>query len=127
MFVISFSVAGMGMILFGLTTYWPLVIGLMLVLPLLVDLPTYILDGLQNQYIDSVEAEDKRAELLSCFNMGVNLIDLGMEVCFLALGGIMIVLGLIFGWCKKENSFFSKKENASFSKKYKTLSSDTEM
>lgn len=139
MFVISFSIAGMGMILFGLTTYWPLVIGLMLVLPLLVDLPTYILDGLQNQYIDSVEAEDKRAELLSCFNMGVNLVeivflfsssviaDLGMEVCFLALGGIMIVLGLIFGWCKKENSFFSKKENASFSKKNKTLSSDTEM
>ena len=107
LFMISFSVAGICMLLFGITVQVVAVILFMLSLPLLLDIPAYILDGIQNEWIDRIEQEDKRAELLSVFNMGVNLVeivflfvsasvaDAGASTCYCVLGVLMLMLGVI--------------------------------
>lgn len=106
-FIVLFLVAGCCMIIFGNTSNLIAVIIFMLILPLLIDLPAYILDELQNSYIDKISQTDKRAELLSIFNMGVNLVEIiflfasalvaniGISICFGVLGISMIVLCLI--------------------------------
>lgn len=107
-FVITFIFAGIVLICFGFTSNIVLTIVLMLVLPLLLDLPAYILDEIQNKMIDQIELRDKRAELLSVFNMGVNIVEIvflfssaalskmGISICFNILGVLMIVMSLCF-------------------------------
>ena len=113
-FVICFCLAGGAMVLFGWVVQPVTVILLMLLLPLLMTVPSYIFEEIQNRLVDSMELHDKRAEVLSVFNMGVNLLEvvtlfgaaalsgLGSAVCFYAVGGLMIVLGIASGGIKVE-------------------------
>ncbi len=52
-------------------------VALMLVLPLLLDLASCLLDQAENDQIDRLGRQEQRAELLSLFNMGVNLLEMG--------------------------------------------------
>ena len=73
-------------------------------LTMLVDIPNYIISEVQNVYIDKINQEEKRAELLSIFNMGVSLVEIiflftsslivniGIKTCFLVLGIVMFLL-----------------------------------
>ncbi len=116
MFVFAFVIAGLSMIVFAITSNVVIVIMVMLFLPLLIDLPAYILDVIQNNYIDEMKQEDKRAEILSVFNMGVNLVenfflfasafvaDLGVSASFLIIGTGMIVLAIFSYKVLKHNA-----------------------
>ncbi|MBQ1457952.1 MAG: hypothetical protein IIZ20_05565 [Butyrivibrio sp.] len=76
----------------------------MLVLPLIVSVPAYIFDEMENKVIDKNHLEDKRAEVLSAYNMGVNFVEvvflfasafvagLGVSACFTVVGVLMILL-----------------------------------
>ena len=78
---------------------------LMLTLPLLLDLPSCILGEIQNQMVDQLGQQSKRAEILSVLNMGVNLFEItflfgssllssiGSTACFLSTGLLMTALG----------------------------------
>lgn len=77
----------------------------MLTLPLLLDLPSCILGEIQNQLVDQLGQQSKRAEVLSVLNMGVNLFEIaflfgssllssiGSTACFLSTGLLMTALG----------------------------------
>lgn len=77
---------------------------LMLTLPLLLDLPSCILGEIQNQMVDQLGQQSKRAEILSVLNMGVNLFEIaflfgssllssiGSTACFLSTGLLMAAL-----------------------------------
>lgn len=104
--MISFAVLGICLIVFGLSSNVAIVILLMLVMPLEADIAAYILDGVQNSIIDEINQEEKRAEMMSIYNMGVSFMeiifllfsaavsDIGAVVCYCALGGLMILLSL---------------------------------
>ena len=76
----------------------------MLVLPLIVSVPVYIFDKMENKVINKNHLEDKRAEVLSSYNMGVNFVEvvflfasafvagLGVSACFTVVGVLMILL-----------------------------------
>ena len=76
----------------------------MLILPLIVSVPAYIFDEIENKVIDKNHLEDKRAEVLSSYNMGVNFVEvvflfasafvagLGVSACFTVVGVLMILL-----------------------------------
>ena len=78
----------------------------MLILPLFLDIPSYLLGEVQNSIVDAAGREDNRAELLSVFNMGVNvteifylfgsslLVSAGSTACFVILGAFMTVVGI---------------------------------
>lgn len=82
-------------------------VALMLVLPLLLDLASCLLDQAENDQIDRLGRQEQRAELLSLFNMGVNLLEmefllgssavsaLGSGVCFGAVGIGLAAAGLV--------------------------------
>ncbi|MBE5906911.1 MAG: MFS transporter [Lachnospiraceae bacterium] len=104
-FAICFCMAGGAMLLFGWASQPILVILLMLLLPLLITVPSYIFEEVQNRLVDKMGLGEKRAEVLSVFNMGVNLLEvvtlfaaaalsgLGSSACFFAVGVLMLVLG----------------------------------
>ena len=70
------------------------------------DIPSYLLGEVQNSIVDAAGREDNRAELLSVFNMGVNvteifylfgsslLVSAGSTACFVILGAFMTVVGI---------------------------------
>ncbi len=107
MFAMFFAICGLGMIAFGFADTAAVVIALMLIIPLLLDIPSYILGAIQNEMIDSMGQEEKRAEFLSVFNMGVNVLEIvflfassavagaGAAMCFVLAGLLFIVLGVI--------------------------------
>lgn len=82
-------------------------VALMLVLPLLQDLASCLLDQAENDQIDRLGRQEQRAELLSLFNMGVNLLEmafllgssavsaLGSRVCFGVVGIGLAAAGLV--------------------------------
>lgn len=82
-------------------------VALMLVLPLLLDLASCLLDQAENDQIDRLGRQEQRAELLSLFNMGVNLLEmafllgssavsaLGSRVCFGVVGIGLAAAGLV--------------------------------
>ncbi|MDO5411836.1 MAG: MFS transporter [Lachnospiraceae bacterium] len=106
-FAVSFAVSGVSMIAFGVFDRIGPVIGLMLFIPLLLDLPFYVLGEVQNKVIDSLGQEDRRAETLSIFNMSINIFEiiflftasaisrLDTTMCFAGIGGLMILTGLL--------------------------------
>ena len=83
------------------------VVPAMLLLPLLLDVPSYLLDEAQNQWVDAAGLGQNRAELLSVFNMGVNVTEIvfllgsaavasaGSAVCFWLLGLFLAAAGLV--------------------------------
>ena len=103
-FVIGFIISGICLLLFGRINITLVIIPIMLVLPLIVSIPAYIFDEMENKVIDKNHLEDKRAEVLSTYNMGVNLVEviflfasafvaeLGVSACFTVVGVLMILL-----------------------------------
>ncbi len=107
-FVVSGLILSSGLILFGVLNGTVPVVMLMLILPLLVDVPSAILSKCENDLIDSMNAESNRATVLSVFSMGGSLPEIAMllvssalsgagtAVCFVALGVAIIILLPIF-------------------------------
>jgi MFS family permease len=105
-FSFFFLIAGVMMLLFGFSNNLILVIVVMLTLPLMIDLPSFILDEIQNKVIDELDAEEKRAEMLSVFNMGINVVEIvfllfsallvnaGITMCFYIMGSLMIFISI---------------------------------
>ncbi len=103
-FVMGFILSGICMLVFGRINIALVIIPIMLVLPLIVSVPAYIFDEMENKVIDKNHLEDKRAEVLSAYNMGVNLVEvvflfasafvagLGVSACFTVVGVLMILL-----------------------------------
>lgn len=107
-FAVSGLILSLGLVLFGVLSGAVPVVLLMLILPLLVDIPSVILSKYENDLIDSMNAESNRATVLSVFSMGGSLPEIAMllvssalsgagtAVCFIALGVAIILLLPIF-------------------------------
>ena len=112
-FMLGFLAVGAMMIGFGLADSVMIVIPIMLLLPLTVTVPAYIFDEIENKVIDANGLENYRAEVLSIYNMGVNLVEIvflfasafvsraGMSLSFILTGCVMGIIGIagfmIFG------------------------------
>lgn len=106
LYKLTMFVLSVFLIIFGYVTNKIVVIGVMLLMPLILDIPDYIISEVQNVYIDKINQGKKRAELLSIFNMGVSLmeiiflfassliVNIGIETCFLILGIVILFLCL---------------------------------
>lgn len=100
--------AGMAFLLFGVIKLRAAVLLLMLILPLLLNLPEYLLMDLENQFVDETECGSQRAATLSVLNMGVNLVEIltlsasafltkiGIQWCFVFVGCFLMVIALLF-------------------------------
>ena len=100
--------AGVAFLLFGVIKLRAAVLLLMLILPLLLNLPEYLLMDLENQFVDEAECGSQRAATLSVLNMGVNLVEIltlsasafltkiGIQWCFVFVGCFLMVIALLF-------------------------------
>ena len=100
--------AGGAFLLFGVIKFRAAVLLLMLILPLLLNLPEYLLMDLENQFVDETECGSQRAATLSVLNMGVNLVEIltlsasafltkiGIQWCFVFVGCFLMVIALLF-------------------------------
>ena len=100
--------AGVAFLLFGVIKFRAAVLLLMLILPLLLNLPEYLLMDLENQFVDEAECGSQRAATLSVLNMGVNLVEIltlsasafltkiGIQWCFVFVGCFLMVIELLF-------------------------------
>ena len=100
--------AGVAFLLFGVIKLRAAVLLLMLILPLLLNLPEYLLMDLENQFVDETESGSQRAATLSVLNMGVNLVEIltlsasafltkiGIQWCFVFVGCFLMVIALLF-------------------------------
>ena len=100
--------AGVAFLLFGVIKLRAAVLLLMLMLPLLLNLPEYLLMDLENQFVDETECGSQRAATLSVLNMGVNLVEIltlsasafltkiGIQWCFVFVGCFLMVIALLF-------------------------------
>lgn len=108
-FVISSLVLSVGLILFGISSGAAPAVLLMLILPLMIDVPSVILSKYENDLIDKMGAEGNRATVLSVFSMGGSLPQIaillvssalsgaGTAVCFIALGiAIALILPIFY-------------------------------
>ena len=85
----------------------------MLILPLLLNLPEYLLMDLENQFVDEAECGSQRAAMLSVLNMGVNLVEIltlsasafltkiGIQWCFVFVGCFLMAIALLFARIQK--------------------------
>lgn len=109
-FMLGFLAVGAMMVVFGLSNQVMIVIPIMLFLPLAVSVPAYIFDEIENKVIDANGLENYRAEVLSIYNMGVNLVEIvflfasafvsraGMSLSFIMTGCVMGVIGIVGFW-----------------------------
>lgn len=100
--------AGVAFLLFGVIKLRAAVLLLMLILPLLLNLPEYLLMDLENQFVDETECGSQHAATLSVLNMGVNLVEIltlsasafltkiGIQWCFVFVGCFLMVIALLF-------------------------------
>ena len=100
--------AGVAFLLFGVIKLRAAVLLLMLILPLLLNLPEYLLMDLENQFVDESGHAHNRAATLSVMNMGVNLLEIltlfasafltkiGIWWCFLLTGVLLCLVALFF-------------------------------
>ena len=105
--------AGVAFLLFGVIKFRAAVLLLMLILPLLLNLPEYLLMDLENQFVDETECGSQRAATLSVLNMGVNLVEIltlsasafltkiGIQWCFMFVGCFLMVIALLFARIQK--------------------------
>lgn len=105
--------AGVAFLLFGVIKFRAAVLLLMLILPLLLNLPEYLLMNLENQFVDEAECGSQRAATLSVLNMGVNLVEIltlsasafltkiGIQWCFVFVGCFLMVIALLFARIQK--------------------------
>ena len=105
--------AGVAFLLFGVIKFRAAVLLLMLILPLLLNLPEYLLMDLENQFVDETECGSQRAATLSVINMGVNLVEIltlsasafltkiGIQWCFVFVGCFLMAIALLFARIQK--------------------------
>ena len=105
--------AGVAFLLFGVVKFRAAVLLLMLILPLLLNLPEYLLMDLENQFVDEAECGSQRAATLSVLNMGVNLVEIltlsasafltkiGIQWCFVFVGCFLMAIALLFARIQK--------------------------
>ena len=105
--------AGVAFLLFGVIKLRAAVLLLMLILPLLLNLPEYLLMDLENQFVDETECGSQRAATLSVINMGVNLVEIltlsasafltkiGIQWCFVFVGCFLMAIALLFARIQK--------------------------
>jgi hypothetical protein len=78
----------------------------MLLLPLALEIPGFLLGERENDFIDHMNAEKQRATALSILNMGVNLLEIaalfssailvkiGIGMCFLMVGVLLAAVAV---------------------------------
>ena len=105
--------AGVAFLLFGVIKFRAAVLLLMLILPLLLNLPEYLLMDLENQFVDEAECGSQRAATLSVLNMGVNLVEIltlsasafltkiGIQWCFVFVGCFLMAIAHLFARIQK--------------------------
>ena len=105
--------AGVAFLLFGVIKFRAAVLLLMLILPLLLNLPEYLLMDLENQFVDETECGSQRAATLSVLNMGVNLVEIltlsasafltkiGIQWCLVFVGCFLMAIALLFARIQK--------------------------
>ena len=105
--------AGVAFLLFGVIKLRAAVLLLMLILPLLLNLPEYLMMDLENQFVDETECGSQRAATLSVLNMGVNLVEIltlsasafltkiGIQWCFVFVGCFLMAIALLFARIQK--------------------------
>lgn len=110
---VTAAAAGVAFLLFGVVKFRAAVLLLMLILPLLLNLPEYLLMNLENQFVDEAECGSQRAAMLSVLNMGVNLVEIltlsasafltkiGIQWCFVFVGCFLMVIALLFARIQK--------------------------
>lgn len=106
--------AGVAFLLFGVIKFRAAVLLLMLILPLLLNLPEYLLMDLENQFVDETECGSQRAATLSVLNMGVNLVEIltlsasafltkiGIQWCFVFVGCFLMAIAHLFARIQKQ-------------------------
>lgn len=110
---VTAATAGVAFLLFGVVKFRAAVLLLMLILPLLLNLPEYLLMDLENQFVDESECGSQRAAMLSVLNMGVNLVEIltlsasafltkiGIQWCFVFVGCFLMAIALLFARIQK--------------------------
>lgn len=110
---VTAATAGVAFLLFGVIKFRAAVLLLMLILPLLLNLPEYLLMDLENQFVDEAECGSQRAATLSVLNMGVNLVEIltlsasafltkiGIQWCFVFVGCFLMAIALLFARIQK--------------------------
>ena len=110
---VTAATAGVAFLLFGVVKFRSAVLLLMLILPLLLNLPEYLLMNLENQFVDEAECGSQRAAMLSVLNMGVNLVEIltlsasafltkiGIQWCFVFVGCFLMAIALLFARIQK--------------------------
>lgn len=110
---VTAATAGVAFLLFGVVKFRAAVLLLMLILPLLLNLPEYLLMNLENQFVDETECGSQRAATLSVLNMGVNLAEIltlsasafltkiGIQWCFVFVGCFLMAIALLFARIQK--------------------------
>ena len=110
---VTAATAGVAFLLFGVVKFRAAVLLLMLILPLLLNLPEYLLMDLENQFVDETECGSQRAATLSVLNMGVNLVEIltlsasafltkiGIQWCFVFVGCFLMAIALLFARLQK--------------------------
>ena len=110
---VTAAAAGVAFLFFGVVKFRAAVLLLMLILPLLLNLPEYLLMNLENQFVDEAECGSQRAATLSVLNMGVNLVEIltlsasafltkiGIQWCFVFVGCFLMVIALLFARIQK--------------------------
>ena len=110
---VTAAAAGVAFLLFGVVKFRAAVLLLMLILPLLLNLPEYLLMDLENQFVDETECGSQRAATLSVLNMGVNLVEIltlsasafltkiGIQWCFVFVGCFLMAIALLFARIQK--------------------------
>ena len=110
---VTAATAGVAFLLFGVVKFRSAVLLLMLILPLLLNLPEYLLMDLENQFVDEAECGSQRAAMLSVLNMGVNLVEIltlsasafltkiGIQWCFVFVGCFLMVIAHLFARIQK--------------------------
>ena len=110
---VTAATAGVAFLLFGVIKFRAAVLLLMLILPLLLNLPEYLLMDLENQFVDEAECGSQRAATLSVLNLGVNLVEsltlsasafltkIGIQWCFVFVGCFLMAIALLFARIQK--------------------------
>ena len=110
---VTAAAAGVAFLFFGVVKFRAAVLLLMLILPLLLNLPEDLLMNLENQFVDEAECGSQRAAMLSVLNMGVNLVEIltlsasafltkiGIQWCFVFVGCFLMAIALLFARIQK--------------------------
>ena len=110
---VTAAAAGVAFLFLGVVKFRAAVLLLMLILPLLLNLPEYLLMDLENQFVDEAECGSQRAAMLSVLNMGVNLVEIltlsasafltkiGIQWCFVFVGCFLMAIALLFARIQK--------------------------